>query len=88
MANPNKYKSLSVKFGIFTNKKDANIFLDNSNFPLVIKADGLASGKGVYICENKKCAIDAINEITNLYKSKKISNNPRFHSIQWLKRFF
>ena len=36
----------------------------------------------------RKKVIDAINEITNLYKSKKISNNPRFHSIQWLKRFF
>ncbi len=38
--------------------------------------------------EPRKKVIDAINEITNLYKSKKISNNPRFHSIQWLKRFF
>jgi len=32
---------------------------------LVIKADGLASGKGVYICENKNKAIEAINEIFN-----------------------
>ena len=28
-------------------------FLKNSNFPIVIKADNLASGKGVYICNNK-----------------------------------
>ena len=60
-----KYKIPTAKFGIFTNKKDANIFLNNSKFPLVIKADGLASGKGVYICENKNKAIEAINEIFN-----------------------
>ncbi len=60
-----KYKIPTAKFGIFTNKKDANIFLDNSNFPLVIKADGLASGKGVYICEKKNSAQEAIKEIFN-----------------------
>ena len=59
----NKYKIPTAKFGIFTNKEDANIFLNSSNFPLVIKADGLASGKGVYICEKKNKAIEAINEI-------------------------
>ena len=59
----NKYKIPTAKFGIFTNKEDANIFLNSSNFPLVIKADGLASGKGVYICEKKDKAIEAINEI-------------------------
>ena len=60
-----KYQIPTAKFGIFTNKKDANIFLDNSNFPLVIKADGLASGKGVYICEKKNSAQEAIKEIFN-----------------------
>ena len=59
----NKYKIPTAKFGIFSNKEDANIFLNSSNFPLVIKADGLASGKGVYICEKKNKAIEAINEI-------------------------
>tara|TARA_B100000965_G_scaffold404669_1_gene436162 strand:- start:1786 stop:3051 length:1266 start_codon:yes stop_codon:yes gene_type:complete len=58
-----KYKIPTAKFGIFANKKDANIFTNNSKFPLVIKADGLASGKGVYICENKVKAQEAIGEI-------------------------
>ena len=35
------------------------------SFPIVIKADGLASGKGVYICDNKEKSKLAINEIFN-----------------------
>ncbi len=58
-----KYKIPTAKFGIFTNKETAFVFTEKSNYPLVIKADGLASGKGVYICEKKNDAIDAINEI-------------------------
>ncbi len=58
-----KYKIPTAKFGIFTNKEKAFIFVENSKYPLVIKADGLASGKGVYICEKKDAAREAINEI-------------------------
>ena len=58
-----KYKIPTAKFGIFKNKEKAFIFIESSNYPLVIKADGLASGKGVYICENKNDAKDAIYEI-------------------------
>ena len=58
-----KYRIPTAKFGIFTNKETAFVFTEKSNYPLVIKADGLASGKGVYICEKKNDAIDAINEI-------------------------
>ena len=49
----------------FENKNDAKNFLKNSNFPIVIKADNLASGKGVYICNNKNEANIAIDEIFN-----------------------
>jgi phosphoribosylamine---glycine ligase len=60
-----KYNIPTAKFGIFQNVIDANKFIENKNFPLVIKADGLASGKGVYICENRHEAKLAINEIFN-----------------------
>ena len=60
-----KYKIPTAKFGIFENIKQAKIFLNNKNFPLVVKADGLAAGKGVYICENKESAENAIEEIFN-----------------------
>lgn len=35
-------------------------YLNNCNFPIVIKADGLAAGKGVYICQNIKQATEVI----------------------------
>ena len=58
-----KYKIPTAKFGIFKNFKEANDYLEKTKFPLVVKADGLASGKGVYICENRNQAITAIEEI-------------------------
>ena len=58
-----KYKIPTAKFGIFENSDDAISFLDKTQFPLVVKADGLASGKGVYICENKDDANLAIKEV-------------------------
>ena len=58
-----KYKIPTAKFGIFNKKKRAISFLKKRNFPLVVKADGLAAGKGVYICENIEVAKNAVNEI-------------------------
>ncbi len=49
----------------FKNKKDAKKFLKSTNYPTVIKADNLASGKGVYICNNEIEAVVAIEEIFN-----------------------
>ena len=60
-----KYKIPTAKFGIFKNSIEAITFLDKTQFPLVVKADGLASGKGVYICEDKNSADVAIKEIFN-----------------------
>ncbi len=60
-----KYQIPSAKFGIFKNINDALHFTNNANYPLVIKADGLASGKGVYICKNTNDSKVAINEIFN-----------------------
>ena len=60
-----KFKIPTAKFGIFQNKKDAKDFLIKSNFPTVIKADNLAAGKGVYICNNIKEAKNATEEIFN-----------------------
>ncbi len=58
-----KYKIPTAKFGVFSNLTTAISFLEKCNFPIVIKADGLASGKGVYISENYKEASTAVNEI-------------------------
>ena len=60
-----KYKIPTAKFGIFKNLEETNLFLKTSKFPLVVKADGLAAGKGVYICENIETAKNAVKEIFN-----------------------
>ena len=60
-----EYSIPSADFGIFEQLETAQEFIKNSNYPLVVKADGLAAGKGVYICENFKNANTAINEIFN-----------------------
>ena len=60
-----KFNIPTAKFGVFSNKIEAKKFLENSNFPNVIKADNLASGKGVYICNNFEESNVAIDEIFN-----------------------
>ena len=60
-----KYNIPTAKFGIFTNSKDTLNYLDQVNYPIVIKADNLASGKGVYICNTQDEAIVAVEEIFN-----------------------
>ena len=58
-----KYGIPGAKFGIFEKIDEAQKFLKLSMYPLVVKADGLAAGKGVYICENLQNAETAIREI-------------------------
>ena len=58
-----KYKIPTAKFGIFEDKSKVKKFFEDCNYPIVIKADGLASGKGVYICENRDQSILAADEI-------------------------
>ena len=58
-----KFKIPTAKFGVFKNKYSAKSFLKKTNFPTVVKADNLASGKGVYICNKENEAIIAIDEI-------------------------
>ncbi|MDO4689950.1 MAG: phosphoribosylamine--glycine ligase [Fusobacterium sp.] len=58
-----KYGVKTAKYKAFTDKEEAIKYLDEMNYPLVIKASGLAAGKGVLICQNKKEALDALDEI-------------------------
>tara|TARA_Y100000591_G_scaffold230619_1_gene201568 strand:+ start:1876 stop:3138 length:1263 start_codon:yes stop_codon:yes gene_type:complete len=60
-----KYNIPTAKFGIFQNKDEAKRFLIKSSFPIVIKADNIASGKGVYICKDENESHLAIEEIFN-----------------------
>ena len=58
-----KYKIPTSNFKIFENINNTKEFLTSAKFPLVIKSDGLAAGKGVYICKNIEEGIIAANEI-------------------------
>ena len=60
-----KYNIPTAGFGIFKNPKETITFLDKTKFPLVVKADGLASGKGVSICKSKNEALKITKEILN-----------------------
>ena len=60
-----KYKIPTANFSIFENEEKSLNFLEKCKFPIVVKADGLASGKGVYICNSFEQSKLAVNEIFN-----------------------
>ena len=62
----------TADYKICKNKKDVLNFLKKSKLPLVVKADGLAAGKGVTICSSKKKVLDISEEIfKGKFKSSK-----------------
>ena len=62
----------TAKFKICKNKKQVIKFLNECPLPIVVKADGLAAGKGVTICNSKKKVLKISNEIFNgKFKSSK-----------------
>jgi len=63
-------KDFFIKYGIptaayasFDNFDAALDYIDNIDYPTVVKADGLAAGKGVIICQNKEEAVKALESI-------------------------
>jgi phosphoribosylamine--glycine ligase len=58
-----KYNIPTAKYKSFNEENLAIDYLKTQNFPIVIKADGLAAGKGVIIAENLNEGIDAIKKI-------------------------
>jgi phosphoribosylamine---glycine ligase len=58
-----KYKIPSAAYEVFTDRKKAKKYLESCGVPIVIKADGLAAGKGVIVAETMaeaKAAVDLI----------------------------
>tara|TARA_Y100000591_G_scaffold220190_1_gene191666 strand:+ start:22 stop:1287 length:1266 start_codon:yes stop_codon:yes gene_type:complete len=60
-----KYNIPTAEFGVFENAEESFKYIDNAKHPLVIKADNLAAGKGVYICREKTQSYSAVKEIFN-----------------------
>ncbi|MBN2796321.1 MAG: phosphoribosylamine--glycine ligase [Clostridia bacterium] len=58
-----KYKIPTAKFLEFTSLEAAKEEIDLLGYPLVIKADGLAAGKGVVICQNRHEALEAVHDM-------------------------
>ena len=55
----------TANFEIFKDKLSSLNYLKETKYPTVVKADGLAAGKGVYICENFEESSNAVMEIFN-----------------------
>ena len=55
----------TADFGIFNNLDKANNFIKKNGAPIVVKADGLAAGKGVTVCYSIEEALKNTEEILN-----------------------
>ena len=62
----------TANFGVFDNFNEASNFIKKNGAPIVVKADGLAAGKGVSICKSIKEALKSTKEILDgKFKSSK-----------------
>lgn len=58
-----RYNIPTAAYGKFTEAAPAKAYLDGKEFPIVVKADGLAAGKGVIIAQDRKEAEEAVDSI-------------------------
>lgn len=58
-----KYNIPTAQYEVFTDAAAALAYLDTAKFPIVLKADGLALGKGVLICNTLDEARNGVKEI-------------------------
>jgi phosphoribosylamine--glycine ligase len=58
-----KYNIPTADYGYFTEANSAKEFLRGKSYPIVVKADGLAAGKGVIIAQSEQEAVAAVNDM-------------------------
>lgn len=58
-----RHRIPTAQWETFTDAEAALAYLDNAAFPIVVKASGLAAGKGVLICEDRSSAVDAVRSM-------------------------
>ena len=58
-----KYHVPTAAYGVFTKVEPAVSFIDQTGIPIVIKADGLAAGKGVIIAQSREEAVAAVTDM-------------------------
>ena len=58
-----KYNIPTAAYETFDDAKKAEAYLETADYPVVLKADGLALGKGVLICNTKEEALEGVKSI-------------------------
>ncbi len=58
-----KYQIPTAAYETFDDAKEAVAYLETASYPIVLKADGLALGKGVLICNTKEEALEGVRSI-------------------------
>lgn len=58
-----KYNIPTAAYETFDDAKKAEAYLETADYPVVLKADGLALGKGVLICNTKEDALEGVKSI-------------------------
>jgi len=53
----------TAEFRIFDHPDHARYYIESREYPVVVKADGLAAGKGVFVCKEKADALAAVERI-------------------------
>jgi phosphoribosylamine--glycine ligase len=53
----------TAEFRVFDHPEPARKYIETREYPVVVKADGLAAGKGVLVCATTEEALDAVNRI-------------------------
>ena len=63
-----KYNIPTAKYEVFDDVQKAREYINEIGAPIVVKADGLALGKGVYVCADLATALNAVDEIMTAKK--------------------
>lgn len=58
-----KYHVPTAAYGVFTDQAEAEAFIERTGAPIVVKADGLAAGKGVIIAQTREEAVSAVRDM-------------------------
>ena len=58
-----KYHVPTAAYGVFTDQAEAEAFIERTGAPIVVKADGLAAGKGVIIAQTCEEAVSAVRDM-------------------------
>ncbi len=58
-----KYNIPTARYNVANTFKEASGIIENCSYPVLVKADGLAAGKGAFICENKDKALNVAKRL-------------------------